>query len=74
MTRTMRLPWRTALGAVPAIALVASGVALATTGGNPSTDVVADSSPLVTVPDTAVDHLDAPVLPSLPELPAPTEA
>jgi len=74
MTRTMRLPWRTALGAVPAIALVASGVALATTGGNPSTDVVADSSPLVTVPDTVVDHLDAPVLPSLPELPAPTEA
>ena len=74
MTRTMRLPWRTAAGAVPAIALVASGVALAATGGNPSTDVVADSSPLVTVPDTALNRLDAPVLPSLPELPAPSEA
>jgi hypothetical protein len=70
----MRLPWRTAAGAVPAIVLVACGIALAATGGNPSTDIVADSSPLVTVPDTALDRLDAPVLPSLPELPAPDEA
>jgi hypothetical protein len=70
----MRLPWRTAAGAVPAIVLVASGIALAATSGNPSTDIVADSSPLVTVPDTALDRLDAPVLPSLPELPAPDEA
>ena len=70
----MRLPWRTAAGAVPAIVLVASGIALAATGGNPSTDIVADSSPLVTVPDTALNHLDAPVLPALPELPAPSEA
>lgn len=74
MTRTMRLPWRTAAGAVPAIALVASGIALAATGGNPATDIVADSSPLVTVPDTALNRLEAPVLPSLPELPAPAEA
>src|SRR5580765_60810 len=74
MTRTMRLPWRTAAGAVPAIVLVASGIALAATGGNPSTDIVADSTPLVTVPDTALNRLDAPVLPSLPELPAPDEA
>ncbi|SDP42448.1 Membrane-bound lytic murein transglycosylase B [Pedococcus dokdonensis] len=74
MTRTMRLPWRTAAGAVPAIVLVASGIALATTGGNPATDIVADSAPLVTVPDTALQHLDAPELPSLPELPAPDEA
>lgn len=74
MTRTMRLPWRTAAGAVPAIALVASGIALAATGGSPSTHIVADSSPLVTVPGTALDRLDAPVLPSLPELPAPAEA
>lgn len=74
MTRTMRLPWRTAVGAVPAIVLVAGGIALAATGGSPSTDIVADSTPLVTVPDTALEHLDAPVLPSLPELPAPSEA
>jgi transglycosylase-like protein with SLT domain len=74
MTRTMRLPWRTAAGAVPAIVLVASGIALAATGGNPSTDIVADSSPLVTVPDTALERLDAPELPPLPELPAPSEA
>ncbi|KRF28511.1 lytic murein transglycosylase [Phycicoccus sp. Soil802] len=74
MTRTMRLPWRTAAGAVPAIVLVASGIALAATGGHPATDIVADSTPLVTVPDTALNRLDAPVLPSLPELPAPDEA
>jgi hypothetical protein len=74
MTRTRRLPWRTAAGAVPAIVLVASGIALASTDGSPSTDIVADSSPLVTVPDTALNRLDAPVLPSLPELPAPDEA
>jgi hypothetical protein len=70
----MRLPWRTAAGAVPAIVLVASGIALAATGGTPSTDIVADSTPLVTVPDTALNRLDAPVLPPLPELPAPDEA
>ena len=74
MTRTRRLPWRTIAGAVPAVALIASGVVLAATGGNPATDIVADSSPLVTVPSTPLTRLDAPLLPSLPELPAPVEA
>ena len=67
----MRLPWRT-IAAGPARARpVGERDRPGRTGGNPSTDVVADSSPLVTVPDTALDRLDAPVLPSLPELPGP---
>ena len=74
MTRTMRLPWRTIAGALPALALIGGGAALATTGGHPATDVVADATPLVTVPGTPLTRLDAPVLPSLPELPAPAEA
>ena len=50
MTRTMRLPWRKIAGALPALALIGGGAVLATTGGNPATDIVADSTPLVTVP------------------------
>ena len=71
--RTLRLSWRTIVGALPAVALVGSGVALTLTGGRPETAIVADSTPLVTVPGTALRQLEAPVLPPLPELPAPAE-
>jgi membrane-bound lytic murein transglycosylase B len=73
MNRTRQHPWRTIAAGLPAVALIGTGLALASIDGNPSTDVVADSSPLVTVPPTALDRLDAPVLPPLPELPAPLE-
>jgi hypothetical protein len=74
MTRETRLPWRRIGGALPAVVLIGAGTALAATGGSPLTDVVADSRPLVTVPSTPLDHLDAPVLPPLPAPPeqAPT--
>ncbi len=71
MTRTMRLPWRAIAGALPAVALIGSGVALATTGGNPATDIVADSSPLVTVPSAPLQYQEAQ---AIPPLPAPPEA
>ena len=74
MTRVTRANWRTVAAALPAVALIGSGLALVATDGHPSTDVVADSSPLVTVPRTAVQHLEAPSLPALPELAAPAEA
>ena len=74
MTRVTRVNWRTVAAALPAVALIGSGLALVATDGHPSTDVVADSSPLVTVPRTAVQHLEAPSLPALPELAAPAEA
>jgi membrane-bound lytic murein transglycosylase B len=74
MTRVTQVPWRRVAAALPAVALVGTGAALATTGGHSPTTIVADSRPLVTVPDTALHRLEAPVLPPLPELPAPTEA
>jgi membrane-bound lytic murein transglycosylase B len=73
MNRMRQLPWRTIAAGLPAVALIGTGLALASVGGNPATDVVADSTPLVTVPPNALDRLDAPVLPPLPELPAPPE-
>ena len=73
MTRTMHLPWRKVAAGVPALALIGSGVALAATGGHPATSSVAESTPVVTVPPTALSRLDAPVLPALPALPAPPE-
>jgi hypothetical protein len=73
MGRRTGLPWRRIAAALPAVALVGAGAALAATGGDPSTDVVADSRPLVTVPSTPLQHLDVPELPPLPELPAPPE-
>jgi hypothetical protein len=73
MTRRTGLPWRRIAAALPAVALVGAGAALAATGGDPSTDVGADSRPLVTVPPTPLQHLDIPQLPPLPELPAPPE-
>jgi membrane-bound lytic murein transglycosylase B len=74
MARVTQVPWRRVAAALPAVALLGAGVALAATGGSPTTTIVADSSPLVTVPDTALHQLGAPVLPPLPELPAPQEA
>jgi membrane-bound lytic murein transglycosylase B len=74
MTRVTRVNWRTIAAALPAVALIGSGLVLVATDGNPSTDVVADSSPLVTVPKDAVQRPESPSLPSLPELPAPPEA
>ena len=71
MTRVARVSWRTVAAALPAVALVGSGLVLVATDGTPSTDVVAGSSPLVTVPRTAIQHPEAPALPALPELPAP---
>ena len=74
MTRVMRVNWRTAAAALPAVALIGSGLALAATDGHRSTDTVAGSGPLVTVPETAVQHPESPTLPALPELAAPPEA
>lgn len=75
MTRVTRVNWRTIAAALPAVALIGGGLALVATDGTPTTtDVVADSSPLVTVPQTAVQRPEAPSLPALPELPAPAEA
>jgi membrane-bound lytic murein transglycosylase B len=73
MSRERPLPWRRVAAALPAVALVGVGAALAATGGDPTTDVVADSRPLVTVPARPLQHLDVPAQPPLPELPAPPE-
>lgn len=74
MTRVKRLPWRTIAAGLPAIALVGTGVALATTGASTATTHrVADSKPVVTVPLTPIEQPAAPSLPALPELPAPGE-
>lgn len=77
MTRVTGLPWLRVAAALPAVALVGTGVALAAGGGAGSTDVVAQARPAVTVPPAPVTRLNAPVLPPLPqlgELPAPAEA
>ncbi len=74
MTRVTRPNWRIAVAALPAVALIGSGLALVATDSHPSTDVVADSRPVVTVPKVAVQRPEAPSLPPLPELPAPPEA
>ncbi|WP_206665871.1 lytic transglycosylase domain-containing protein [Pedococcus bigeumensis] len=71
MTRTMRLPWRKIAGALPALALIGGGAALATTGGSPATDVVAEATPLVTVPSAPLEYQEAQ---AIPPLPAPPEA
>ena len=71
--RTIGVPWLRVAGALPAVMLIGSGVGLGLTGGSPQTSIVADSSPLVTVPDTAIGELDPIELPPLPELPAPLE-
>jgi membrane-bound lytic murein transglycosylase B len=74
MTRVTRLPWRTIAAGLPAVALIGTGVALATTGGGSgTTHGVADSKPVVTVPPTAISQPAAPSLPPLPDLPAPAE-
>ena len=73
MNRMTQLPWRTIAAGLPALALIGGGVVMASTDGSPSTDVVADSSTLVSVPPNALERLEAPVLPPLPELPAPLE-
>ncbi|HEV7147895.1 MAG TPA: lytic transglycosylase domain-containing protein [Pedococcus sp.] len=70
MTRPTRPPWRTIAAALPAVALVGTGVAFATTGGYPATHIVANSTPLITVPSTPLPPMDAPPLPTLP---APSE-
>jgi membrane-bound lytic murein transglycosylase B len=67
----MRLPWRKIAGALPALALIGGGAVLATTGGNPATDIVADTTPLVTVPSTPLEYQEAQ---AIPPLPAPPEA
>jgi hypothetical protein len=72
MTRVTRLPWRRIGAALPAVALVGAGTALAATGGHPATGVVADSRPLVTVPSAPL-RAEVPALPPLPQLPAPPE-
>ena len=71
MTRTMRLPWRKIAGALPALALIGGGAALATTGGHPATDIVAEATPLVTVPSAPLEYQEAQ---AIPPLPAPPEA
>jgi len=73
LQRTLTVSWRRVAGALPAVALVGTGVALTLTGAHPETAIVADTAPLVTVPDAALRRLEAPSLPPLPELPAPDE-
>ncbi|HEV7171660.1 lytic transglycosylase domain-containing protein, partial [Pedococcus sp.] len=74
MTRVTRLPWRTIAAGLPAVALIGTGVALATTGaGTAATHRVADSRPVVTVPSTPISQPAEPSLPPLPDLPAPAE-
>ena len=71
MTSGNRVPWRRVGAVLPAVALIGGGTALATTGGGSATDVVAESKPLITVPQAPLQRLEAPVLPPLPALPAP---
>lgn len=71
--RTVGVPVKRALGALPAVALIGSGIGLGLTGGHPETQVVTDSTPLVTVPDQPLRELEPLELPPLPELPAPQE-
>jgi hypothetical protein len=72
MTRDTRLPWRRIGGALPAVALVGAGTALVTTGGDVGMPVAAQR-PTVAVPSVPLDHSESPVLPPLPQLPAPPE-
>jgi hypothetical protein len=71
MASVTRVPWRRVGALLPAVALIGAGTALAATGGQPGTDIVAETKPLITVPQTPLQRLEAPVLPPLPALPAP---
>jgi membrane-bound lytic murein transglycosylase B len=69
MKRDARQTWRTVGAALPAVALIGSGAALATTGGGAATAVAAESKPVVVVPAAPLTRPDAPVLPALPPIP-----
>jgi hypothetical protein len=69
MKRDARQTWRTVGAALPAVALIGSGAALATTGGGATTAIAAESKPVVTVPAVPLTRPAAPVLPALPPIP-----
>lgn len=69
MTRDARQIWRRVGAALPAVALIGGGAALAATGGAPTRGPVAEDKPVVTVPDRPLTRSDAPSLPPLPALP-----
>ena len=69
MKRDARQTWRTVGAALPAVALIGSGAALATTGGGATTAIAAESKPVVTVPAAPLTRPAAPVLPALPPIP-----
>ena len=69
MKRDARQTWRTVGAALPALALIGSGAALATTGGGAATAIAAESKPVVTVPAAPLTRPAAPVLPALPPIP-----
>lgn len=69
MTRDARQIWRRVGAALPAVALIGGGAALAATGGAPTRGPVAEEKPVVTVPDRPLTRSDAPSLPPLPALP-----
>ncbi len=71
MASVTRVPWRRVGAVLPAMALIGAGTALAATGDQPGTDIVAETEPRITVPQTPLQRLEAPVLPPLPALPAP---
>ena len=68
MTRDARQIWRRVGAALPAVALIGGGAALAATGGAPARGPVAEEKPVVTVPDRPLTRSNAPSLPPLPAL------
>ena len=66
MTRDARQIWRRVGAALPAVALIGGGAALAATGGAPARGPVAEEKPVVTVPDRPLTRSNAPSLPPLP--------
>jgi hypothetical protein len=68
VTTTWLVRWRTALTALPAVALVGTGAALAASGPETAA-AVARTRPAVTVPPLPLLRADAPALPPLPPLP-----
>lgn len=67
--RIPRLPWRHVGALLPAVAVVATGAALAMTGGPGGADAVADDRPQVSVPGDPVDQGPGFTLPPLPHAP-----
>ncbi|HET6693336.1 MAG TPA: hypothetical protein VFG97_03465, partial [Pedococcus sp.] len=70
MPRDTRQLIRRVGAALPAVALIGGGAALAATGGRQAPLPVAQSQPQVSVPSSPVNRPGAPVLPALPPVPS----